>query len=366
MALSGRLAVDRQVKPSLIKLRAPKASVSSLRTVRVRLSEAHHFDTLADTAGDIEALADWLGLDRFTLAGYSGGAPHALAAALLMGDRIERVALISPVGLVADGAHVPMTSVQHFIFSYLGHSQFAARMYFHGVRSMMAWLPGGAEMLVTQYASASDRAILCRPGLRELLDLTMHEGLGTSVDGAVQDLRLYCRPWGLPLHELETPAHIWQGAADTIVAPEAAYQLAKALPNCTLEVLQDMGHYWLFGAFEGILETIREKPRRFRTEDRPANLVRSFGESRSLIAHFRWRTSTSPSRSTRYCSMEIVKEHGEGRARRLAGQSRRGDRFVLVLLGGGALGEQTPDDMTITGSASQPATTWIASPRWPR
>ena len=225
------------------------------------LSEAHHFDTLADTAGDIEALADWLGLDRFTLAGYSGGAPHALAAALLMGDRIERVALISPVGLVADGAHVPMTSVQHFIFSYLGHSQFAARMYFHGVRSMMAWLPGGAEMLVTQYASASDRAILCRPGLRELLDLTMHEGLCTSVDGAVQDLRLYCRPWGLPLHELETPAHIWQGAADTIVAPEAAYQLAKALPNCTLEVLQDMGHYWLFGAFEGILETIREKPR---------------------------------------------------------------------------------------------------------
>jgi len=154
-----------------------------------------------------------------------------------------------------------MTAVQHFVFSYLGHSHYAARMYFHGVRSMISWIPGGAEMLVTQYASESDRAILRRPGLREMLEETMHEGLGNSVEGAVQDLRLYCRSWGLPLHELETPVHIWQGAADTIVPPEAAYQLAEALPNCTLEVLEDMGHYWLFGAFDRVLAEKREKPR---------------------------------------------------------------------------------------------------------
>lgn len=225
------------------------------------LSDPHHFESLGDTAEDIEALVDALGLDEFALAGYSGGAPHALAAALRLQDRVTRVALISPVGLVADGEPVSMTAVQHFVFSYLGHSHYAARMYFHGVRSMITWIPGGAEMLVTQYASESDRAILRRPGLREMLEETMHEGLGNSVEGAVQDLRLYCRSWGLPLHELETPVHIWQGAADTIVPPEAAYQLAEALPNCTLEVLEDMGHYWLFSAFDRVLAEKREKPR---------------------------------------------------------------------------------------------------------
>ena len=52
----------------------------------------------------------------------------------------------------------------------------------------------------------------------------------------------------------------------------------------------------------------------------------------------------------RYCGMEIVKEHGEGRARVVwLASPGAGDRFVLVLLGGGALREQTPDDMTHYG-----------------
>jgi len=52
----------------------------------------------------------------------------------------------------------------------------------------------------------------------------------------------------------------------------------------------------------------------------------------------------------RYCGMEIVKEHGEGAARVvwLASPGASG-RFVLVLLGGGTLREQAPDDMTHYG-----------------
>jgi fermentation-respiration switch protein FrsA (DUF1100 family) len=64
------------------------------------------------------------------------------------------------------------------------------------------------------------------------------------------------------LHQLETPVSIWQGSEDTIVPPESAYLLAEALPNCRLEVIEDMGHYWLFGSFERILDRIRTKPPR--------------------------------------------------------------------------------------------------------
>ncbi len=47
-------------------------------------SDFHRFETLADTASDVEALADALGLDRFALMGMSGGGPHAVAAAHLL------------------------------------------------------------------------------------------------------------------------------------------------------------------------------------------------------------------------------------------------------------------------------------------
>ena len=45
------------------------------------LSDYRRRDALAQTAEDVNALADGLGLDRFALIGVSGGAPHAMAAA---------------------------------------------------------------------------------------------------------------------------------------------------------------------------------------------------------------------------------------------------------------------------------------------
>jgi pimeloyl-ACP methyl ester carboxylesterase len=234
------------------------------------LSDPYHHETLSDTAHDIQALANGLGINRFYLVGFSGGGPHALAAALLMKDRVQQVALISPVGLVSDTEYVSMTSLQHFIFSYLGHSPVAARTYFHSVRSMITWLPHSSDMLVTQYATDTDRAILNQCGLRRSLGTSMREGLNRSVEGAVQDLRLYCGPWDLALHQLQTPVSIWQGSDDTIVPPDAAYRLADVLPNCRLEVIDDMGHYWLFGSFERILDAIRIAPPRRNRASRTA------------------------------------------------------------------------------------------------
>ncbi|MEM7192486.1 MAG: alpha/beta hydrolase, partial [Pseudomonadota bacterium] len=63
------------------------------------LSDPYSHDSLIDTARDIEVLASGLGITRFCLIAYSGGGPHALAAALHMKDRIRQVGLISPVGL---------------------------------------------------------------------------------------------------------------------------------------------------------------------------------------------------------------------------------------------------------------------------
>ncbi len=45
----------------------------------------------------MEELADYLGLQRFNVAGHSGGGPHALAIAFHMPDRVSKVALASPV-----------------------------------------------------------------------------------------------------------------------------------------------------------------------------------------------------------------------------------------------------------------------------
>ncbi|HEX5295436.1 MAG TPA: alpha/beta hydrolase, partial [Streptosporangiaceae bacterium] len=50
--------------------------------------------TVADAAGDVAAIADHLGIGRFAVYGISGGGPHALAVAALLGNRVSRAACI--------------------------------------------------------------------------------------------------------------------------------------------------------------------------------------------------------------------------------------------------------------------------------
>ncbi len=220
------------------------------------LSDVHRLETLAQTAHDIEALADALGLDRVVLIGVSGGGPHAVAAAALLKQRVLRVALVGPVG-PTDGEHVHMSHLHQFIFTQLAPSPHAAGAFFLGLRAMLDWAPGTAYHLLLQRVTDMDRDVLVRTEVRANLQATLRKGLRSSVDGPLQDLRLYCGAWNLPLSEIETPTILWQGSKDTVVPPQAAYGLARTLPNCRLEVIEEAGHYWIFGAFDRVLDSIR-------------------------------------------------------------------------------------------------------------
>ena len=50
---------------------------------------------VAKAAGDVRVLADALGLGRFATMGASGGGPHALACAALLGDRVTGVVTLA-------------------------------------------------------------------------------------------------------------------------------------------------------------------------------------------------------------------------------------------------------------------------------
>jgi pimeloyl-ACP methyl ester carboxylesterase len=116
--------------------------------------------------------------------------------------------------------------------------------------------PDAAYRGLMRRVRLSDRQILARAEVRASLQAAISEGLRPGVEGAVQDLRLYCAPWRLPLAEIDVPTVVWQGSDDTIVPPAAAYALARTLPNCRLDVIPAAGHYWVFGQFGMILDAV--------------------------------------------------------------------------------------------------------------
>jgi pimeloyl-ACP methyl ester carboxylesterase len=222
------------------------------------LSDWCRAETLAQLAGDVQALADALRLDRFALLGVSGGAPHALAAAAAMPDRTALLALVSPVGPIADcRGRIRMSRLHRLVFTRIGRSDPACAAFFWTVRTLVRHAPEVAYRALTQRVVASDRELLRRAEVKASLQAALREGLRQGVAGARQDLRLFCLPWGLVPEEIDVPTVIWQGSDDPIVPPGGAYYLAEALPHCRLDVIQGAGHYFVFGQLERVLDTLQ-------------------------------------------------------------------------------------------------------------
>lgn len=222
------------------------------------LSDFRRKDDLAQAAGDMIAFADALGLRRFAVIGVSGGAPYAVATAASMADRVALLALISPVGPIAEcQSKVRMSKLHRLIFTRIGRSASSGATFFWSLRQLVRYAPNIAYRGLMQRVTLSDRFVLLRGEVKANLQTALREGLRPGIDGARQDLRLFCAPWGLRLAEIDVPAIIWQGSDDTIVPPGAAYHLAEALPNCRLDVVQGAGHYWVFGEFHRVLDAVQ-------------------------------------------------------------------------------------------------------------
>jgi pimeloyl-ACP methyl ester carboxylesterase len=172
-----------------------------------------------------------------------------------MPERTVLLGLISPVGPIADGqGRIRMTTLHRLIFTRIGRSPPAIASFFWSLRSLVRFAPGVAYRALMQRVPPSDRIVLTRAEVKANLQAALREGLRPGIDGARQDLRLFCAPWGLPLADIDVPTVIWQGSDDPIVPPGGAYHLAETLPNCRLDVIQGGGHYWVFGEFERVLD----------------------------------------------------------------------------------------------------------------
>lgn len=193
--------------------------------------------TLLGWADDLVALAGQLGLDRFALAGESGGGPFTLAAAYRLPDRVSAVALMASGGPTDPGERGDQKTMNR----------------------VLGWIARNVPVLNTVPIAAMRREMV-NPERRERSlrrDLTatpeaghaalrieyeaVADALRPGARGTVQELAL-TRRWTFPLSEIKTPVHLWHGALDRNAPIGIARRLARELPDATLHVSDSSGH----------------------------------------------------------------------------------------------------------------------------
>lgn len=203
---------------------------------------------VADAAADVGRVLDHLGAARCVTAGWSGGGPHALATAALLGDRCLAAATIASVApFSAEGldwlAGMAGENIAEFGAAARGEQEItqflqAAAADLGGVTAgQVAEAFGG---LVT----ATDRAALTG-GFAEYLAGSIRAAVRTGIAGWRDDDLAFVRDWGFSLGGVRVPVSVWQGDQDAMVPPAHGRWLAASLPNPLPHLLPGEGHLTL-------------------------------------------------------------------------------------------------------------------------
>jgi pimeloyl-ACP methyl ester carboxylesterase len=221
-------------------------------------SSYHPGRTLADWAADVSALADHLKVERFAVAGVSGGGPHAAACARLLPERVTAAAIVSGVGPISDadyaatmvGFNRAATAMAAHTPAFLLTGVFSAQEFF-----MRHW-PDAALRFANKRLPDADAAVFARPTVRDAFMQDLKSPSATTAQAASQDFVLFVRDWGFRLQDIAVPVHVWHGDADNNVPYAHGVFMAERIPGAEFHPCPGEGHFLVVDHLEEILRTV--------------------------------------------------------------------------------------------------------------
>lgn len=163
--------------------------------------------SVGDAAVDAELLADEQGWDQFAVTGFSGGGPHALAAAALLPRRVMRCSIVSAIAAPGTAAFESL--------DWAGDARRGETF----LREQLA--QRGAEILQEFRTDAPDGGRYQR----------MHATCVDGLDGWIDDYLALSKPWGFEVRDIGVPVEVWFGSEDNNSTPAHAEWLLSTIPD---------------------------------------------------------------------------------------------------------------------------------------
>ena len=186
---------------------------------------------------------------RFAVWGHSGGGPHTLACAALLGDRaVACAALAGPAPWGAEGldwtAGMGEGNVEDFTLAVAGGPAYDARLVEIRQELLSADEQGVFEAMQTLLTPV-DRAELTGEVAAYLAAATA-EGLAPGVEGMRGDDQAFVQPWGFDLTAIPGPLRIYHGHHDRFVPASHGQWLAAQIPAAEAHISAEDGHLTLY------------------------------------------------------------------------------------------------------------------------
>jgi pimeloyl-ACP methyl ester carboxylesterase len=205
---------------------------------------------------DVVQLADALALDRFAVAGISGGSPYVAACGFEMPERLTAAGMISGVGPTDMPDGTRGMSRQRRLGVKVGR-----RMPW--LTRPLLWVVSNPQRNAERYfekiaaeSSKTDRAIVARSEIRAMLMENWLDATRAGLRGYAWETVIFSRPWGFRLEDITVDVHLWHGEEDASIPVFVGRHVAEAIPNCHSTFVHSEGHFLLFEHWREILGTM--------------------------------------------------------------------------------------------------------------
>jgi len=213
---------------------------------------------LLDWPRDVEALADALGLGRFTALGWSAGGPYALACGRTLAHRLERVVLLAGLAPLEEPRDIAQLGLatDRFLFHASPRSPRLAALPLALVRALPPALLRRSFRSALRATGDPDLPHL-PPHTLDALVGTFRASLRPGARSTAWDYRILAGPWGFRLEDVGAEVLLWHGTGDRLLPPDHSERLAARLPRAVLHPLPGHGHFLPQRALGTILEALR-------------------------------------------------------------------------------------------------------------
>jgi len=166
---------------------------------------------IRDFAADISYLASNLGIERFALVGYSGGAHYVTTCAALLAKHITRAVVLGGYSLPPDISKMPHYERRDFVLA--------------------------------DYA--------------DIIEVFHQSKTKISIRAVAHELRLMKKGWDVDLSQIPLGlVYIWHGSADIQASVSCAYRNSTIIPGAHLKIFENEGHHFWVNHLEELGELL--------------------------------------------------------------------------------------------------------------
>jgi pimeloyl-ACP methyl ester carboxylesterase len=193
---------------------------------------------------DVNALADSLKIERFSVFGNSGGGPYAAVCAAKIPERLHSAVITSGAWRMDSpevSGNLPVPNRMIWILAKRAPFLLSGMIKMMSASSSKPTTDKSLEQIKTR-TPPSDFEVLMRPGVKEAFMQMSNESMRQGAKGLVWELRLYVRDWDFQLDEVQMPITLFHGKLDTSVPVALARKAASMLPGARLIVYDQDAH----------------------------------------------------------------------------------------------------------------------------